>query len=117
MGLVLAVVGLYALVAYSVNRRSRELGIRIALGATSREIVGLVLKYGVRIVLLGGLLGLAIFAGLSFVIRAFLFGLSPADPPTLLTVTLVFLGTALLASYVPARRAARSDPVTALRLD
>jgi len=115
LALSLAAVGLYGVIAYSVSRRTKEIGIRLALGAERRSILYLVLGQGMRLVGAGAVLGIAGGAALSRVLSTLLFGLSPFDPVTFTCVTL-FLGTVtLFATYLSARRAAALDPMLALR--
>jgi putative ABC transport system permease protein len=117
VALTLAALGLYGVIAYSVTQRTPELGIRMALGAQRGDVVALVA--GSATVLVG--IGLALGAGGAFVLgrtmRSLLYGIGPSDPGTLLTVLGVLAGVAAMASYVPARRAARVDPVVALRAE
>lgn len=115
--LVLAAIGLYGVIAYSVAQRTRELGIRVALGATRRDVLALVLGEGMRLVLIGLLLGLVAASGLSHFLAKMLFQVAPTDPQTFATVSLVLLATAFLAAWLPARRAARVDPMVALRAE
>jgi putative ABC transport system permease protein len=115
LGLILAAVGLFGVVSDGVGRRARELGIRMALGAQRREILRLVLGDGLRISAWGAAVGLAASLALGRVIASFLFGVSAADPLTLAGVVLALLAVAALASYLPARRASRLDPVLAIR--
>ena len=115
LGLVLAAVGLFGVVSDGVGRRAREIGIRMALGAERSQILRLVLLDGLRISVWGTGLGLLASLALGRVITSFLFGVDAADPLTLLGVLLGLLAVAALASYLPARRAARLDPVTAIR--
>jgi len=112
--LLLAAVGIYGVMSYAVTRRTHELGIRAALGASRREIVGLVLRQGMTLAAIGGAAGLAAAAVLTRLMAGLLYGVRPADPATLVAVTLLLGGIALLACYIPARRAAAVDPVVAL---
>ena len=115
--LLLAAVGLYGSMLYAVGQRTRELGVRIALGATARDIRRLVLGQGIALSIAGALLGAALALWLARALESRLFGVGPTDLPTL-TVSAALLGAvALFASWVPARRAARVDPVNALRVE
>jgi predicted permease len=111
---VLGVVGLYGVVAYSVSQRTREIGIRIALGADPRSVYQLILREAVRVVGVGTVLGVAGALAASSLIRGLLFGVRPWDWPTLLTAITALGLAAALASFIPARRAASVDPVEAL---
>jgi putative ABC transport system permease protein len=115
LALTMASIGLFALIAYSVNERTREIGIRIALGATQSGVVGLVIGRGMRLALIGMAIGLAAGAAVSRLLGGLLIEFSPWDPTTFFTVTILLIVVAALASYLPARRATRIDPVTALR--
>lgn len=115
--LLIAVAGIYGLLAYSVSQRTRELGVRIALGAQRGDIVWLVLRHAVILLGIGVGVGLAVAWAASGVLRAFLYGLAGYDAATVLLVVLVLGGCGLAASYLPARRAAGVDPVVALRAD
>jgi putative ABC transport system permease protein len=117
VGLALAAAGLYGVLAFGVAQRLREFGVRLALGAQSADVVRLVVRHGVILVAAGLALGLvgALFAGR--LVASFLFGLNPADPVTLLAVPLMLLVVAILASAVPARRAAAADPMVSLRAE
>ncbi|MEO8138689.1 MAG: ABC transporter permease [Gemmatimonadota bacterium] len=115
LALLLAVVGLYGLVAYTVSQRRRELGIRVALGATGLEIARLVMANGMRLASLGVGIGIAAAMGLAQVVSGLLFGVSPTDSLVLAVVAFLLVFVALSASYIPARRAARVDPMVALR--
>ncbi len=115
LGLALAAVGLFGVVSDGAGRRSRELGIRMALGAERRQILRLVLIDGLRLSAWGAGLGLLASLALGRVIASFLFGVDATDPLTLASVVAVLLGVAGLASYLPARRASRLDPVLAIR--
>jgi ABC-type antimicrobial peptide transport system permease subunit len=115
LGLVLACVGLYGLLAYSMVRRTREIGIRMALGARQSGVVWMVGRHALRLVGIGILLGLPVAWLLSRSVQSMLFGLTPADPGTLANAVLLLGVAGLVAAYLPARRAARVDPMTALR--
>lgn len=115
MGLVLGAVGIYGIVAYGVQQRVRELGIRAALGADARSLRSLVLWGGVRYALMGALIGVPVAFVLSRLIRGLVFGVAPTDPLSFSTAPVVLVVVAAVASWLPARRAARSDPMRALR--
>ena len=115
VALALAAIGIYGVISYGVIQRTRELGIRTALGADSSRLLRLVVRQGMAPVLLGVALGAAGALAGGRVLRSLLFGVGVADPATFVAVTLFLLGVALLASYLPARRASRSDPMVALR--
>ncbi len=117
LDLLLASLGLYGVVAYAVSRRTREIGIRMALGARRREVLWLVLKRGMALPALGASLGVPIALAVGHTIRGLLYGVSPLDPLVLLVSLAMFLVVALLACYIPARRAARIDPMVALRYE
>jgi predicted permease len=114
LGLVLAVIGVYGVVSYAASQRTREIGIRIALGADQRDVLSLVLVQGVRLVVVGVLAGLAATMMATRVIGVFLY-VSATDPLTFTAVTLLLAAIALWACYLPARRAMRVDPMVALR--
>ncbi len=115
IGLLLAVMGLYAVVSFSVTQRTQEIGIRMALGADRREVLRLVLREGMRLTLVGLGTGLVIALGVGFVLSRVLYGISPADPPVFIGITALLVATTLGACYWPARRAMRLDPAVALR--
>jgi putative ABC transport system permease protein len=117
MALVLACVGVYGVMAYSVTERTREIGIRMALGAPARSVVGMMLGRGVRLTALGLLIGLIFSAGLARLLASLIFGVSALDIRTFGGVSAALIGVALLASYLPARRAARVDPLISLRCE
>jgi putative ABC transport system permease protein len=115
--LLLAVAGLYGVMAYSVARRTAELGTRIALGATPGNVVRLVLRQGLLTALIGVAIGIGGAIVLTRTLRSFLFGLSPTDPVTFAAVALLLILVALVACYIPARRAAKVEPMAALRYE
>ena len=117
LAVVLAALGIYGVISYSVSQRTRELGIRIALGATHDRVVGLVLGQGVVLTTGGVVIGLFGAYWLTELIAALLFGVTKSDPATFAGVAAILLGVAWLASYLPARRAARVDPVIAMRAE
>jgi len=115
LALILAMVGVFGIIAYSVQQRKREFGVRIALGASTKTVLGLVLRGAARMVGIGAVIGLVAAALLSQSISAFLFGVQPLDPVTFASVAAVLLLTAAFAAFVPAMRAAKVDPVQAFR--
>ena len=117
VAVLLAAIGLYGVMAYSVSRRTREIGIRIALGATSVDVLRSVMVQGLKLTLIGMGVGMAGAFALTRVITSLLYDVSPTDPLTFVCVSLLLAGVALLACYIPARRAARIDPMDALRYE
>ena len=115
VALILASMGIYAVISYSVAQRTQELGLRMALGAQQRDVVRLVVGDGLKIVLIGVAIGLAGAFILTRVLSNLVFGISVTDPPTFVSMSLLFIVISLLASYLPARRAAKVDPIIALR--
>jgi len=117
LALLLAAIGVYGVMTYSVSQRTREIGIRMALGANRRDVLRLVTSQGLRLIGLGTALGIASDAAVSRLLLSLLFGLSPLDPIAYLSVALLLVTVALLAIYLPARRAATVDPLVALRCE
>ena len=117
LALTLAIVGLYGVMSYLVTRRTRELGLRVALGARPEQILRLVIADGLRLSGLGMVLGLGCALAASRVLRGALYNVTPTDPMTFVAVTVVLLAVAVAASYIPARRATRVDPMMALRTE
>ena len=117
VALVLANFGIYGVIAHSVRQRTPEIGIRMALGATKRDVLRAVLRQGLRLTVVGVIVGLAGALVLTRVISKFLYGVTATDPVTFACTSLLLAGVALLASYIPARRAARIDPMVALRYE
>jgi putative ABC transport system permease protein len=117
VALILASLGVYGVIACAVAERKREIGIRVALGAVPSEIRGMVLGQGLKLTAIGLVLGLLGAAAATQLLQSFLFGVRASDPLTYLMTCAMFLGVALVASYLPARRAMRVDPITALRED
>jgi putative ABC transport system permease protein len=117
LALALAVVGMYAVLGYAVARRTPEFGVRLALGAYPRRLVAQVLAEGVRLAAAGVLLGTIAAAAAATAMGRLLFGISPLDPVAFLAAAGLLLLVALTASYLPARRAARVNPIVALRYE
>ncbi len=117
LALFLAALGLYGVLAYSVTRRTREIGIRIALGSPRTSIYGLIVRQGMIMVWLGILVGVLVSLSCSPLMRHFVYGVTPYDPANMIGVTALLAGIAILACWLPARRAARVDPVIALRTE
>jgi predicted permease len=117
MGLLLGALGIYGVLAFAVTQRRQEIGLRVALGASPRSVLGLVVKQGMTLAVAGVVVGVAGAAVLTRVMSAVLYEVRATDPATFVTVVMVLLGAALVASWLPARRALRVDPVQALRYE
>src|SRR5262249_39506107 len=115
LALLLAAIGLYGVISYDVVRRTREVGIRMALGAGRGNVLALVLRHGMTLAGIGVGLGILAALGLTHVLTNLLYGVNPGDPLTIAGVSLLLLLIALLACWLPARRAARVNPMAALR--
>jgi ABC-type antimicrobial peptide transport system permease subunit len=117
MAPVLGIIGIYGVIPYAVSQRRREIGIRLALGARQSELKRMFVHSGLRLAGAGVVIGLAAAAGLMRLMKSLLFGISPLDPLTYIAVRLILAAAAVLASYLPARRAAAVDPVEALKAE
>jgi putative ABC transport system permease protein len=117
LALLLAAVGIYGVMSYSVTQRRNEIGIRMALGAQTRDVLKLTVGQGLKLVLIGIIIGLAGAFVLTRLMSTLLFGITPTDPPTFVTISIVLIAVACLASYIPARRATKVDPLQALRYE
>ena len=117
IALALTVAGIYGVLSYWMRQRTHEIGIRMALGAQKADVLRLVLGQGLKLVLVGVAIGIVGALALTRFMFSFLYGVKPTDPMTFLAVSLILTGAALLASYIPARRAIRVDPMVALRYE
>jgi ABC-type antimicrobial peptide transport system permease subunit len=117
LALLLSSIGIYGVISYLIGERTHEIGIRVALGAQRKDVLALVLGEGVKLALLGAAIGIAAGLGLTRLMADLLYGVSATDPLTFAAVPIVLLGVAMLACYIPARRAMQVDPMTALRYE
>jgi ABC-type antimicrobial peptide transport system permease subunit len=117
LAMVLAAIGAYGVISYTVGQRAPEFGLRVALGAKRGDLLRMVLVQSAKLTLPGILLGVALALSLGRVVRGLVYGVSPSDPLILTAVVLLVLVVALLASFIPARRAARADPMATLRAE
>lgn len=117
VALLLATAGVFGVMAYSVSRRTREIGVRVALGARSRDVLTMILSQGLRTIAIGLAIGIAGALALTRTLASFLFGVTATDPLTFVSVILLLVAAALLACYIPARRATKVDPMVALRYE
>jgi putative ABC transport system permease protein len=117
VALLLATAGVFGVMAYSVSRRTREIGVRIAVGARSSDILTMILSHGLRTIVIGIAIGLAGSLALTRTLSSLLFGITATDPLTFAAVIALLIATALLACYIPARRATKVDPMVALRYE
>jgi len=117
LALILASIGIYGVLAYSVTQRTSEIGLRMALGAQPHEVLRLVLRQGMLLALIGALVGVLVALPVARMASGLLYGVSATDPLTYVAITLLLMGVALLACYLPARRATRIDPLVALRVE
>jgi predicted permease len=117
LALLVAFVGIYGVISYLVSQRTREIGVRMALGAQRHDILNLVLSHGARMTVLGAAIGIAVSLGLTRLMASELFGVTPYDPVTFASVAVLLMAVGLAACWIPARRAMRVDPMVALRYE
>jgi putative ABC transport system permease protein len=117
LALILALIGIYGVLAYMVMQQTHEMGIRMALGAQRRDILALVVRQGMRLVIAGAAIGVVGAWAVTRLMQSLLYGVAPGDPLTFIVVTALLSAAALLACYIPALRAARIDPMAALRYE
>jgi ABC-type antimicrobial peptide transport system permease subunit len=117
MALLLGIIGIYGVISYTVSQRRREIGVRLALGAPQRKVKQMFVHSALLLAVIGGGIGIVAAAALTRLMKSLLFGISPMDPLTYAIVPAILLMATLLASYLPARRAAMADPMTALKAE
>jgi ABC-type antimicrobial peptide transport system permease subunit len=117
VALLIATVGIYGAIAYTAAQRTREVGVRMALGAQTRDVRRMFVRYGLSLTAIGIVVGVAASMGLTRVMSSFLFGVDPTDPITYLAASAALAAVAVVAAYIPARRAASTDPIVALRAE
>jgi ABC-type antimicrobial peptide transport system permease subunit len=117
LALALAAIGLYGVMSFSVSKRTREIGIRMALGARSGDVLKMIVGQGMTLTVIGVLIGLLLAFGSTRLMKSLLFGVSPTDPLTFIVIALLLSLVALLACWLPARRASKTDPMNALRCE
>jgi putative ABC transport system permease protein len=117
LALLLSAIGLYALISYSVSQRTREIGVRVALGAQRSNVMGMVLREGLQLLMFGLLLGLVGAFSATRIMRSLLYSTSATDALSFVATSLTLVAVALLACYIPARRATKVDPMVALRYE
>jgi ABC-type antimicrobial peptide transport system permease subunit len=117
LALLLAAIGIYGLMAYSVQQRTQEIGIRMALGASAQDVRKMVVRQGMALALAGVIIGVAAALGVTRLMASLLYGVTPKDPIAMTSVALLLVGVALAATYLPARRASQMDPVESLRYE
>ena len=117
VALLLAAIGIYGLMAYSVQQRTQEIGIRMALGASAQDVRKMVMKQGIVLALAGVFIGVAVALALTRLMTSLLYGVTPRDPVTMVSVAFILIAVALAATYLPARRASQMDPVESLRYE
>src|SRR6185295_5763619 len=117
LALLLACIGLYGVMSYGVARRTNEIGVRMALGATGSRVTRMVMRETMLVVLIGVLIGCGTAVAITRLVSSMLFGLQPTDPETILFAVLLMIAVGALAGYVPARRASKVDPMIALRYE